>query len=174
VRPYQLPVQFSEQEFVAGLRHFSPTQQQWTTDGMSPLAPASARSTLILPGQPYMQYVEDRPPSPPPSPPLLSPPPPIPEIFQMPPPILPPPIQQLDMGLISAPVVSGIAICSLVIYVFARRRRLLQEIHLDYDDVDEAEEKLDEAEETPDTPATPADAGRLATRKLTFGTSSFK
>jgi hypothetical protein len=44
---------------------------------------------------------------------------------------------ELDMGIISGPVVAGIALCSYVIYVFARRRRLLQEMHMDYDDLQE-------------------------------------
>jgi len=167
IRPYILPEEFTEAEYVAGLRHFSPTQQRWVVDGMTPIAPASGRSGLILPGQPYMQYVEERPPSPPPSPPLLSPPPPIPEIVQMPPPILPPPVQQLDMGVISAPITIAVSICAVIMYVFARRRRQLQEIHLDYDDLLEEDEVYEEPP-TPKTPATPADAGRLVSKKLSF------
>jgi len=170
IRPYILPEEFTEAEYVAGLRHFSPTQQRWVVDGMTPIAPASGRSGLILPGQPYMQYVEERPPSPPPSPPLLSPPPPIPEIVQMPPPILPPPVQQLDMGVISAPITIAVSICAVIMYVFARRRRQLQEIHLDYDDLLEEDEVYEEPP-TPKTPATPVDAGRLErknSKKLSF------
>ena len=88
----------------------------------------------------------------------------------MPPPILPPPVQQLDMGVISAPITIAVSICAVIMYVFARRRRQLQEIHLDYDDLLEEDEVYEEPP-TPKTPATPVDAGRLErknSKKLSF------
>ena len=59
-----------------------------------------------------------------------------------PPPTLPPPFQppssapeevsnsDLDLGIIVGPLLIGVILCSYIIYVFARRRRLLQEIHM--------------------------------------------
>ena len=105
----------------------------------------TAQLELVAFQQAYSLYVEERPPSPPPPPPIIFSPPPVPEIFGAP---LPPPAveeSELDMGIISGPVVAGIALCSYVIYVFARRRRLLQEMHLDYDDA--ADEKGDQMAE---------------------------
>jgi len=42
----------------------------------------------------------------------------------------PPDDSDLDVGLVLGPVVVCIVFCAYVIYAFARRRRMLQEVHI--------------------------------------------
>lgn len=145
MRPYAMPDQFSEADFEPGIRFYASAAlvqasngeiQGFSNVGIQNLQHGGARLGLMFPGSTYLQYVEQRDPSPPPPPPISPlPPPPMPEIFSAP---IPPPIlesNELDTGIISGPVVAGIALCAYIIYVFAQRRRLLQQIHLDYDDI---------------------------------------
>jgi len=148
LQPYALPKDYPDEYWQAAVRFFVPEFSSaanrtggpaggWSSDDLESSGNSAASLDVILPMLAFSQYVEERPPSPPPQPPMAPPPSyPPPEIFNAPP--LPPPVQhitELDMGIISGPVVAGIALCAYIIYVFAQRRRLLQEIHLDYDNL---------------------------------------
>ena len=63
----------------------------------------------------------------------------------------PPPVlrkKELTVGIVVAPVVEGVSLCSYIIFVFYRRRRHIQEIHLDGMVDDEAEETVIGADRT--------------------------
>lgn len=135
---YKLPEEYTD-DYLTGVRFWNTTDYlNYDVELMQEPGFAYMPNTIYALG--YSLYAEEKPPSPPPPPPeVLSPPEPI---FGAPP---PPPLMEkdeLDMGIISGPVVAGIALCSYVIYVFARRRRLLQEIHMDYDDLIEKDEGM--------------------------------
>jgi hypothetical protein len=86
----------------------------------------------IQAGLAFSAYVEEMPSSPP-----FTIPPPLTRIpptgtIMFPPP--PPPVMQkkeLTMRIVVAPVVAGVSLCSYIIFVFYRRRRTVQEIHLE-------------------------------------------
>ncbi|KAK3286447.1 hypothetical protein CYMTET_6003 [Cymbomonas tetramitiformis] len=135
---YKLPDEYTD-DYMTGVRFWNTTNYlNYDVELMQEPGYAYMPNTIYALG--FSLYAEEKPPSPPPPPPeVLSPPEPI---FGAPP---PPPLMEkdeLDMGIISGPVVAGIALCSYVIYVFARRRRLLQEIHMDYDDLIEKDEGM--------------------------------
>lgn len=140
---------FDTADYLPGVRYFPevlsdylegvPIGLVWENEGvaMTDVDGLQARATKTRLAMAWSPYVEERPPAlppPPPPPPAPTPPPP-PPYFYPPLPLAPQVTNELDVGIVIAPILAGISLCSYVIYVFVRRRRLLQEIAVDFDEL---------------------------------------
>eukprot|EP00958_Prasinococcus_capsulatus_P014342 scaffold1504_cov417-Prasinococcus_capsulatus_cf.AAC.82 len=130
--------------YKAGVRYWNGST--WTPTGVEVFAgPDRVRAHIINleNAQLIAPYDELRP-----FPPPIYPPPPI---YLPPPPQPPLPViydsAELDVGVVVGPVVIGIGLCSYMIYLFARRRRVLHEMQLEL--VEESDHKSDTDVEQP-------------------------
>ncbi|KAK3238988.1 hypothetical protein CYMTET_51056, partial [Cymbomonas tetramitiformis] len=122
----------SSASMTAGVRYWD--SLEWTREGVQDLDEGSLKAVVanIQPAVAFSPYLEEAP-SPPPIPPIPSPPQIIEPVLLSP----PPPIalestqRELTVGIVIAPVVAGVSLCSYIIFVFYRRRRAIQEMHID-------------------------------------------
>jgi len=146
---YALPVGFDDAEYQRGVRYwplgtdlvgdvpeFALISRNWTRQGIVVQDSAQVRVSAadLYYARVIAPYVEERvflPPPPfeflppPPSPPMSPPPPPIEVQFVR---------GDLDPALVVAPIVAGMALCAYLMHVYTKRRRDMQNIHIDLDD----------------------------------------
>lgn len=137
LQQYALPIAYDDGTHKPGVRYWNEANE-WTRQEVLNVDGPTLRATFanIQPAIAISAYVEDHISPPPPIP--LTPPSPLPphpltpvEILFPPP---PPPIveqRELTVGIVVAPVVAGVSLCAYIIFVFYRRRRRIQEVHLD-------------------------------------------
>jgi hypothetical protein len=139
-------------DLVGDVAEFALIPRNWTKEGIVDKGSnvLSARLTASAANLYYARviapYVEDRvylPPPPfefvppPPSPPLNPPPPPMEVQYVR---------GDLDPALVVAPIVAGMALCAYLMHVYTKRRRDMQNIHIDLDDEIEYDPADDDVE----------------------------